>query len=307
MAPVSRVTRTVGRPGSHSMLLAALLVCTLGWRRLLAYEAHDAARSHRATAERAFHDYAAVAAWELVAGVNESLQSSLGGALAPDDARPRDVAIRAASRAERSRVERGQRAALRAAGDDSRGSIFASTFATVARDLRRHAFAGDAHVARRYNHDARTKRLQAGLGYAIVLGGPSLEERGAIAYAVKYAEHSAPIAAYGFRTCPDVIGPSMIRTSIARRALLPASVSRGASNDSIVSIMVRDRNSGSCISRAQTQSSPYSADGPSSRSATHRSRDDPPTRGGAARVRSDPRIARPLLVGLLTLTAAMVA
>ena len=53
------------------------------WRRLLAYEAHDAARSHRATAERALHDYAAVAAWELVAGVNDELQSSLGGALAP--------------------------------------------------------------------------------------------------------------------------------------------------------------------------------------------------------------------------------
>ena len=65
------------------MLLAALLVCTLGLATMLAYEAHDAARSHRATAERALHDYAAVAAWELVAGVNEAVQSSLGGALAP--------------------------------------------------------------------------------------------------------------------------------------------------------------------------------------------------------------------------------
>ena len=65
------------------MLLVALLVCTLGLATILAYEAHDAARSHRATAERALHDYAAVAAWELVAGVNESLQSSLGSALAP--------------------------------------------------------------------------------------------------------------------------------------------------------------------------------------------------------------------------------
>src|SRR4029079_9125653 len=70
-------------PRSHAMLLAALLVCTLGLATMLAYEAHDAARSHRATAERALHDYAAVAAWELVAGVNEDLQSSVGEALAP--------------------------------------------------------------------------------------------------------------------------------------------------------------------------------------------------------------------------------
>src|SRR5262245_29365030 len=75
--------RRVGRPGSHAASLAGLLLCTLALATMLAYAAHDAARSHRATAERALHDYAAVAAWELVAGVNEELQSSLAGALAP--------------------------------------------------------------------------------------------------------------------------------------------------------------------------------------------------------------------------------
>ena len=65
------------------MLLAMLLLCTLALATMLAYVAHDASRSHRATAERALHDYAAVAAWELVAGVNDELQSTLGAALAP--------------------------------------------------------------------------------------------------------------------------------------------------------------------------------------------------------------------------------
>ena len=65
------------------MLLATLLVCTLLLATMLAYVAHDAARSHRATAERALHDYAAVAAWELVAGVNDQMQSTVGAALAP--------------------------------------------------------------------------------------------------------------------------------------------------------------------------------------------------------------------------------
>src|SRR4029079_15817602 len=83
MALTPRGTRVVGRPGSHSMLLVALLVCTLGLATMLAYVAHDAARSHRATAERALHDYAAVAAWELVAGVDDHMASTLGAALAP--------------------------------------------------------------------------------------------------------------------------------------------------------------------------------------------------------------------------------
>src|SRR3954452_4469289 len=106
----SRPTRSVGRPGSHSMLLVALLVCTLGLATTLAYVAHDAARSHRATAERALHDYAAVAAWEFVAGVGEELQSSVGPALAP--IRARDLAIRVASCAHGHRRRRGRRASV---------------------------------------------------------------------------------------------------------------------------------------------------------------------------------------------------
>src|SRR5437763_12736700 len=68
---------------SRAMLLAMLLLCTLALATMLAYEAHDAARSHRATAERALNDYAAVAAWDLVAGVNDELQGSVGNLLAP--------------------------------------------------------------------------------------------------------------------------------------------------------------------------------------------------------------------------------
>src|SRR3954469_11608443 len=78
-----RVMLRRAAPRPHALLLALLLVGTLALATMLAYVAHDAARSHRATAERALHDYAAVAAWELVAGVNEEMQSSLGSALGP--------------------------------------------------------------------------------------------------------------------------------------------------------------------------------------------------------------------------------
>ena len=52
-----------GARRSGALLLASLLACTLVLATMLAYEAHEAAASHRATAERALHDYAAVAAW----------------------------------------------------------------------------------------------------------------------------------------------------------------------------------------------------------------------------------------------------
>src|SRR6185312_10270047 len=83
MSSRRRRRQSAARSGSHVTLLAALLVGTLALASMLAYEAHDAARSHRATAEHALHDYATVAAWELVAGVNEALESSLGAGLAP--------------------------------------------------------------------------------------------------------------------------------------------------------------------------------------------------------------------------------
>jgi hypothetical protein len=56
------------------MLLAMLLLCTLALATMLAYEAHDAARSHRATAERALSAYAAVATLDLASTTSSSLR-----------------------------------------------------------------------------------------------------------------------------------------------------------------------------------------------------------------------------------------
>src|SRR5216110_938261 len=82
MLSIPRTLRMT-RPRSYAVLLAPLLLCTLALAAMLAYEAHEAARSHKATAEHALHDYAAVAAWELVAGVNDEIQGALAPTLAP--------------------------------------------------------------------------------------------------------------------------------------------------------------------------------------------------------------------------------
>src|SRR5919204_2007067 len=69
---------------SRSTLIVGLLtLATLALAGLMAYEAYDASRSHRATAERALRDYAAFAAWELLANATDNLRTALDAALTP--------------------------------------------------------------------------------------------------------------------------------------------------------------------------------------------------------------------------------
>jgi signal transduction histidine kinase len=292
------------------MLLAALLVCTLALATMLAYEAHDAARSHRATADRALHDYAAVAAWELVAGLNDDFQASLGPAFAPLT-RSRAIspyellpspAMLAASADTVLRCPSP-------AGDsgrfyfrlDFRDGSLATAGAPPSPPMRQWLIDTiTAHGRGVYHRDWT---------YAMVLGGPRAlaGARSAVVYAVKYAEHGAPIAAYGIRTCADVVNATVIRGVIARRALLPTSVTSGASNDSLVTISVRDPNGSIVFESTQSQPSPYSAEVPLERigSLTARAAIRPRAVELLA-LGAFPESRVPLLVGLLTLTAAMI-
>jgi signal transduction histidine kinase len=290
------------------MLLATLLVCTLILATMLAYVAHDAARSHRATAERALHDYAAVAAWELVAGVNDHLQSTLGAALAPM------TRVRATTPYELlpapGALASSADSVLRCptpAGDSSR-FYFRIDF----RDGSLATFGAPATPAvRQWLLDTIVSHgrgvYQPDWTYAIVLGAPSGATRPAIAYAVKYAEHRAPIAAYGFTTCADVIGAPTFRDVLSRRALIPAAVSSGASNDSIVAITVRDPSGQTVFQSGGVQSSPYSAEArlDQAGSLTVRATIRPHAVELLA-LGALPESRVPILVGLLTLTAAMV-
>ncbi len=300
-------TRKRGRR-SRALLLASLLACTLVLATMLAYEAHEAAASHRATAERALHDYAAVAAWELVAGVNDELQTTLGTALAPVTrarattpyellappsvlASSADNVLRCAGTGDSSRFY------FRI---DLRDSSLATAGAAVSPGVRRWLTDTIATHSRAVYH--------ADWSYAVVVGKPAGEGSIAIAYAVKYAEHQAPIAAYGIRICADAVGASTIAGVVARRALLPVSATGGVPNDSILAITVRDP-SGRLIfpATAVTTTSPYSADAPMEQVAGL-------TVHAAIRPRAVevlalgalPESRVPILVGLLTLTAALI-
>ena len=303
----SPLTRAAGGPRSQAILLVALLVATLALATMLAYEAHEAARSHRATAERALHDYAAVAAWELVAGVNEELQSSVASALAPvTRARatsPYELlpppSVLASSAENVLRCPSGGDSSRFYFRVDLRDGSLATSGAPVSPAMR-------AWLTDSIKVHGRTV-YQPDWSYAVILGGPAGEPRTAVAYAVRYAEHSAPIAAFGFATCGDAIGVPMIRNVIAHHPLLPASVSNGASNDSIVSIGVVDGSGTPVFQTAGAVPSPYSASAPLDQvgslvvHAAIRPRAIELLALGAI-----PESRVPWLVGLLMLTAAMV-
>ena len=287
------------------MLLALLLVSTLALATMLAYVAHDAARSHRATAERALHDYAAVAAWELVAGVNEQLQASLGPALAPIRARavspyellpaPSVIAASAAT-------------VLRCASAASDSSRFYFRFDFRDRSLVTTGAEPDAAM-RAWLADTLTSHgrsvYQPDWTYAIVLSARS--PRATIAYAVKYAEHRAPVAAYGVATCHDAVGAALFRDVLARRTLLPVSLTAHVVNDSIVSISVVDAGGAPIFHSDTGQPSPFLASAPLEQAGRLMARVAiRPQAVELLALGTLPADRLPMLVGLLTLTAALI-
>jgi len=289
-------------------MLFALLVCTLVLATMLAYVAHDAARSHRETAERALHDYAAVAAWEFVAGVNDHLQSSLGAALAPMT-RTRATTPYELLPAPSALVSSAD-GVLRCSSPEADSSRF--YFRIDFRDGSLATFgAPPTPAVRQWLLDTIVSHgrsvYQPDWSSAIVLGAPRGSVPAAFAYAIKYAEHRAPIAAYGFRTCANVIGAPIFRDVLSRRPLIPAAVTAGASNDSIVAIAVRDPSGQIIFQSGGGQASPYSAEArlEQSGSLTVRATIRPHAVELLA-LGALPESRLPILVGLLTLTAAMV-
>lgn len=285
-----------------------LLVCTLALATMLAYEAHEAARSHRATAEHALHDYAAVAAWELVAGVNDELQSTLGSALAPltRGRATTPYELLPAPSALEATADGVLRCGTAAADSerfyfriDFRDGSLVTYGAQPSTDMR--AWLTDTIAS--HSRGA----FQPDWSYAIIRGAPTGSQPVGIAYAVKYAEHRAPIAAYGFRTCADVADEAIIRDVVVHRALLPASVTGGVSNDSLVAIAVRDRDGRILFDSRRGQSSRYAAEAPLEQAGAL-------TVTASIRPRAVERLALgaipdsrvPLLVALLALTAAMI-
>ncbi|HUQ80053.1 MAG TPA: HAMP domain-containing sensor histidine kinase [Gemmatimonadaceae bacterium] len=221
-------------------LLVSLLTLTAVLVASLAYEAHDAARSHRVTAERALRDYASVAAWEYVTNVQDRLNSAASEVLSPVTsvrasspyellASPDlltspsgDVLACAPTQGDSARIV--FRVDLRDGSVALAGAKPDSNFVSWLRDT------VVTHTRLRYRPEMR---------YAAV-ADPSRAPGRLVFYAIRYAQHGAPLAAYGFTSCPRAIGSGVLREAMSAHALLPGSVTGGAANDSLLSLVVTD-------------------------------------------------------------------
>lgn len=72
---------TMSAPRSRSTAIVLMLLATLAMAAVLAWEAQQAARSHRATAENVLRDYSKVAAWELTRLGRQQLLNAMNGKL----------------------------------------------------------------------------------------------------------------------------------------------------------------------------------------------------------------------------------
>lgn len=213
----------------------AILVLTVALAGVLTYEAWDAARSHRATAEGALRDYAAFAAWEFSLSAKEELYQTLvsifgpvaheepvraGAKLAPPD-------ILAHSLTERVLCPDESRYFFRL---DLPAKTVAVSGIPPSRDMQR--WIRDTILAdlRNYKKDWTYSTVAGHVG-----GSPCN-----IVYQVKWTSEWKPAAAYGFQLCLTALAePSFARTMKSVR-LLPPSLTGNMPNDTMMSVVLRD-------------------------------------------------------------------
>ena len=226
---------------------------TVALAAFLAYEAWDAARSHRATAERAITDYAKFAAWEFSVSAKEVLYSTLVWAFSPTGALDaHDIERTLPSPAI---LDNPKSSHLLCARDSSR------YFFRL--DMRDGSFvtSGDVPAAsmRKWMLDTlpkNAKSYKADWVYEVVSGSVDGHPR-AIAYQLKRDRGGHPAVAYGFELCFAQFAASGLKKVMSHYAILPPSLTGGVpndsvSNDSIFSVKVFD-GGGHEIFRSEVQ------------------------------------------------------
>jgi signal transduction histidine kinase len=223
---VSRLPRDAR---SRTTSLVAILLLTVALAAFLAYEAWDAARSHRATAERAIRDYAKFAAREFSVSAKEVLYSTLAWAFGPAAAiEPGDLDGRLPPP---SILDQEKSSHLLCARDSAR------YFFRL--DLRDGSLvtSGDVPPAsmRRWMLDTLPKNAatyKPDWVYEVVSG--SVDGRPhAIVYQLKRDRAGQPAVAYGFELCFAQFAATGLKKVMKHYAILPPSLTGGVPNDSV--------------------------------------------------------------------------
>lgn len=225
-------------PGSRSTMLVSVLLLTVVLAAGLAYEAWNAAHSHRVTAERTIREYATFAAWEYNSSVKEALYSNIAWLFSPivheepvHEGRPlKSPAVLLRHEAKQHLCQ-----------DDS--SLYAFRLDVDSRTMQFVGRPPDA-VKQAWIRDtilAELPHYKRDYSYLAITGHPM---RGkpphSIVYQVKWHAGGAPAAVYGVQFCVESFASGSFATIMRKYQILPPSITGSRPNDSLFSVVVRD-------------------------------------------------------------------
>lgn len=223
---------------SRATKLVAVLLLTMGLVIALAYEAWDAERSHRATAESVLQDYAAFAAWEYGANVKEEVWSTINYIFAPivhesplragEDLKPASALLRPEAREKLCSGE-SPPYAFRLDFRSNKMEIAGSPPSQAVQRWIQDTVRADLPNYKRDWSFSTVNATMGGVPYAVV-------------YEVKWLADGTPAAAYGFEFCVKNLATPYFEKILQRYMLLPPALTHGIPNDSLMSAVVSDGN-----------------------------------------------------------------
>ena len=287
--------------------LVALLALSLVLAAVLAYEAQDAARSHRATAVRALQDYASIAAFDYSVYLKEHIYDVLTTTFAPlhkvnvdtPGKLPSPAILhpmaKKAAQCETAAADSGRyyfRLDLRDGSFTTSGSVPGPEVLAWVRD------SVGRHAREVYGRDWL---------YAHIFGEVGGKQR-VIVYSLKQDSAGNAAVAYGMESCMCAWGVSIFKKITQHYALLPDMVTGGHPNDSLFSVAVTDTAGRVLYRSAMSYPDDFSSTYPLlgmygglvSRVSIN------PEAAGRLVIGGLPRSRLPLLLGLLAITTGLV-
>jgi signal transduction histidine kinase len=252
------LTRGSGGTRPRSRLLVALLVLALTLTAVLAYQAGTAEQSHRKAAERALHDYASFAMWQLnQQATQELLSAMIATFIVPltrvnsdkPESWPTPVDFMASSRVPYVPAPylNGVRfyfrfdwadSAISVAGQQPSPAVLEWVKDTVASYPRR--FEVPRVRTQAFGSAERSPARRLGIvitNDSYVASMDSVDGRlRIVCYVVSRDMDGRPLVTYGFETdAQSFVGP-VLREVLERTPLLPPSLLRGVARDSILAV-----------------------------------------------------------------------
>ncbi|MBA2708654.1 MAG: HAMP domain-containing histidine kinase [Gemmatimonadaceae bacterium] len=320
------------RRSSPSAVLIALLLLALGMTGLLAYQALDAGRTHRAAAERALSDYASFAAWQLNQQASQELLSAMISTFIvpltrvnaydpsswPSPADFRDASLQPPVPAKYMEGVRfffrfdWRDSAMAVAGETPSPRVLRWVRDTVSRSPGR--LETPAMRTQAFGSTDRNPARQLGIivtNDSYIATIDSIDGRlRVVCYVISRDFDGRPLVTYGFETDARSFAQPLFADVMSRSTLLPPSLLRGIHRDSVLSVVAMAPHGGEVYHSASRAF-------PSAFTVLDSLDDGFGSMRLAVSLRSDiaprlvvgglPRSRLPMLLGLFALTAGLVS